>query len=79
MRIGITMGDPYGIGPEILVEAFQSAGQELRSSLVIFGDLGVYERLGIEVEKEFKDCLSPWKFVIFQSQAGRALRAASGP
>ena len=56
MRIGITMGDPYGIGPEILVEAFQSAGQELRSSLVIFGDLGVYERLGIEVEKEFKDC-----------------------
>jgi 4-phospho-D-threonate 3-dehydrogenase / 4-phospho-D-erythronate 3-dehydrogenase len=56
MKIGITMGDPCGVGPEILYEAVKAVQNDLRSSLVLFGDLGVYDPLGIQVEKDFKDC-----------------------
>ena len=49
--IGITMGDPSGVGPEILLRAW--AGGELRHPVVAYGDLAVLEecnrRLGYGV------------------------------
>jgi 4-hydroxythreonine-4-phosphate dehydrogenase len=42
MIFGITMGDSSGVGPEILLSAFQKG--ELRHKVVAFGDLSVLER-----------------------------------
>ena len=51
MRIGITVGDASGVGPEILLKAWR--GRELEPSIVVFGDLDILEycndRLGYAV------------------------------
>ena len=36
--IGITMGDPKGIGPEIVAKAWRALNEEERSQIVIYGD-----------------------------------------
>jgi 4-hydroxythreonine-4-phosphate dehydrogenase len=43
VRVGITMGDPSGIGPEICVQAARALGGKFK--LVIIGDLGVWEKV----------------------------------
>ena len=52
-RIGITMGDPAGIGPEIVVKAVASSEQASRCRPLLFGNLEVFrataERLGLDV------------------------------
>lgn len=40
-RIGITMGDPAGIGPEITAKAFASGDWTTRCRAVVIGDAGV--------------------------------------
>jgi 4-hydroxythreonine-4-phosphate dehydrogenase len=37
-RIGITLGDPAGIGPEIVAAALVAAPPDLRARLVVYGD-----------------------------------------
>ena len=37
-RIGITMGDPAGVGPEVIVRALAALPPEERASLTVFGD-----------------------------------------
>ena len=41
MRIGITMGDSSGVGPEIILKTFVSG--EIRQPSVVFGDLAVLD------------------------------------
>lgn len=41
MRLGITMGDPAGVGPELIVRALAAEGED---EVVVFGDQGVLER-----------------------------------
>jgi 4-hydroxythreonine-4-phosphate dehydrogenase len=43
-RIGITLGDPSGIGPEIVARALAEASPELRRRLLLFGNQSVLER-----------------------------------
>ena len=43
-RIGITMGDPAGIGPEIIVKTLQEMLPEDRSRVVVIGNIDVLER-----------------------------------
>jgi 4-hydroxythreonine-4-phosphate dehydrogenase len=43
-RIGITLGDPAGIGPEIVAVTLASAPAELRARLVVYGDREPLER-----------------------------------
>jgi 4-hydroxythreonine-4-phosphate dehydrogenase len=40
--IALTMGDPAGIGPEIIVKLFDEA--EARNDVVVFGDFGILQR-----------------------------------
>ena len=51
MRIGITVGDASGVGPEILLKAW--SGGQLKPPIVVFGDLDILEycndRLGYGV------------------------------
>src|SRR6266571_1356662 len=39
--IGITLGDPSGIGPEIIARALAAAPAALRARCVVFGDAGL--------------------------------------
>ena len=62
--IGITMGDPSGIGPEIIMKLVED--KDLMSScyLVIFGDTAVlrhYNRAGIEINEVDKPLLTGYK------------------
>ena len=41
MLIGVTMGDPNGIGPEIILNSFQKG--EVRKDLVVIGDYQVMD------------------------------------
>jgi 4-hydroxythreonine-4-phosphate dehydrogenase len=41
--IAVTLGDPAGIGPEIIVKAFRDAGDEMRGCFVA-GDVGLVRR-----------------------------------
>ncbi|MSP60073.1 MAG: 4-hydroxythreonine-4-phosphate dehydrogenase PdxA [Myxococcales bacterium] len=41
MRIGITLGDPAGVGPELIVRALAAGGG---GDAIVFGDAGVLER-----------------------------------
>ena len=43
-RIGITLGDPSGIGPEIVAAAVSRAPVEIRRRLILFGDGPVIDR-----------------------------------
>ncbi len=43
-RLGITIGDPTGIGPEIVAAALQTAPDEWRPRLVVYGDREPLER-----------------------------------
>lgn len=42
--IGITMGDPNGIGPEVIVKAISSNEIQDLCEIVIFGDAGIIEK-----------------------------------
>jgi 4-hydroxythreonine-4-phosphate dehydrogenase len=44
VTIGITLGDPTGIGPEIIVAALNAAPREWRERCVVYGDRGPLER-----------------------------------
>ncbi len=43
--LGLTMGDPAGIGPEICLRALQEPSVLKRCVPVLFGDAGVLERV----------------------------------
>ncbi len=43
-RIGITMGDPSGIGPEIIVATLAEMPAQARSNSVVIGNLGLLQR-----------------------------------
>ncbi len=45
MRIGITMGDPAGIGPEIIVKALKNASLYDFMIPVIYGDPGIFRQM----------------------------------
>ncbi len=53
IRLGVTLGDPAGIGPEITVAALRALPSERLRQLVVYGDRGPLERaaaaLGVAV------------------------------
>lgn len=44
VRLGVTIGDPSGIGPEIVRRALAEAPASLRARVTVFGDAGVLAR-----------------------------------
>lgn len=44
MKLGITLGDPSGIGPEIVAATLAAAPAEVRARLIVYGDRGPLER-----------------------------------
>jgi len=47
MKIALTLGDPSGIGPEIVAASLAAVPSALRDRCVVFGDAGVLERAGL--------------------------------
>jgi 4-hydroxythreonine-4-phosphate dehydrogenase len=45
-KIGMTLGDPAGIGPEIVAATLAAAPPELRARITVYGDRGPLERAG---------------------------------
>lgn len=60
---GITMGDSSGVGPEIVLDAFRK--QEIKHSVVVFGDLSVLEyckeKLRYDVPLRSVNAAGDWK------------------
>ncbi|MCJ8344950.1 4-hydroxythreonine-4-phosphate dehydrogenase PdxA [bacterium] len=54
-KIAITMGDPLGIGPEILYYALKEVIDQIGFTPVILGNPHIYQKLNIEPEKWFLD------------------------
>ncbi len=70
-RIGITMGDPSGIGPEILVKALSNRSSFQNAQLIVFGD-GPYldhaqSLLGTNLS------FSPWDFEDPEQEQGPSI------
>lgn len=61
--IGITMGDPRGIGPEIIAKAWRRLGEDERAGLKIYGDIAVLSSAAKFGEVEF----SPEQMVMTSS------------
>jgi 4-hydroxythreonine-4-phosphate dehydrogenase len=43
-KVGITLGDPAGIGPEIVAAALHAAPREWRDRIIVYGDRGPLDR-----------------------------------
>lgn len=54
MRIGITMGDPRGIGPEVIVKALSSEALRKRAAYLIFGNRQILERAIREADSDIE-------------------------
>lgn len=48
-RLGLTMGDPAGVGPEIVLDVLNDAAIVGECQLVVFGDLSVLQRCASEI------------------------------
>ncbi len=46
LRIGITVGDPAGVGPEVIAKALRVAALDADVRLCVYGDLDAVERAG---------------------------------
>ncbi len=62
--VAVTMGDPAGVGPEVVLKALSHSAIERACRILILGDRGVLERtqkkLGSEVELALYKPGSPW-------------------
>jgi 4-hydroxythreonine-4-phosphate dehydrogenase len=78
IRVGITMGDPSGVGPEICADAARTMGQ--RFSLTVIGDRGVWNKVSRHkahvTSVKFEDLrnidLKKFKFGQVKADYGRA-------
>ncbi|MFH0899630.1 MAG: 4-hydroxythreonine-4-phosphate dehydrogenase PdxA [Pseudomonadota bacterium] len=50
--IGITLGDPSGIGPEIIARTLAATPTDVRERVIVFGDRGVLDRTGVPLAPE---------------------------
>lgn len=53
-KIGLTLGDPSGIGPEIVAATLDAAAPDLRERCIVFGDAGVLERAGLRSDVDVR-------------------------
>jgi 4-phospho-D-threonate 3-dehydrogenase / 4-phospho-D-erythronate 3-dehydrogenase len=67
-KIGITLGDAGGIGPEVLVKSLASLSVAEREGMVVIGDLGI-------LREEVKRQRISLEFDLCGSSAARSLRA----
>jgi 4-hydroxythreonine-4-phosphate dehydrogenase len=62
VMVGITMGDPAGVGPEVILRYFQRAQFRKNFSTIVIGDLSILEeaarRMGIHAQFSFSSISS---------------------
>jgi 4-hydroxythreonine-4-phosphate dehydrogenase len=66
--IGITMGDPRGVGPEVVARAWNSMNEVEQDQFIIYGDRGVLEQAAMLAKSEF----DPKHVVTTSSASGHA-------
>jgi len=59
-KVGITMGDPNGIGPEVIVKALSCAEMQSLCETVVFGDAGIIQlaanNTGLKTNIKIENC-----------------------
>jgi len=55
--LGVTMGDPTGVGPEVILKALQSPPPGCRA--VVLGDLAVLQETATRLASSLRPC--PWQ------------------
>lgn len=58
-RIGLTLGDPAGVGPEIVLNVLNAAEVTRRCQLVVFGDAAVLQRCSEATGQQFNCPIVP--------------------
>ena len=83
MKIGITMGDPKGIGPETIAKAWKELPSSQRARLRIYGDRAVLDAAaqmaGIDFDHKqlvITSCITPPVGSIADPEAARITKAA---
>ncbi|MBM1003870.1 MAG: 4-hydroxythreonine-4-phosphate dehydrogenase PdxA [Desulfofustis sp. PB-SRB1] len=56
--LGITMGCPVSIGPEIIVKWFTQAGEKAADNIVVLGDIGVLRATAAQLKTDIE--IQPW-------------------
>lgn len=56
--LGITMGCPVSIGPEIIVKWFSQAGEKAAGNIVVLGDIGVLRATAAQLKTDIE--IQPW-------------------
>jgi len=59
MRIGITMGDPAGIGPEVLLKALEHPAVREQADLLVLGDAATLRRAAEQMHLNFPHAVVP--------------------
>ncbi len=79
LRIAVTMGDPAGIGPEVLVKALRRARRIKDAAFFVLGDASVLKRLGFRAAANVRllDCHAAARVSFSIGQPSRAAGAAS--
>ncbi|PCJ18409.1 MAG: hypothetical protein COB02_10960 [Candidatus Cloacimonadota bacterium] len=54
-KVALTMGDPFGIGPEIIYYSLKDTIDKISFQPIIIGNPNIYKKLGINPEKWFLD------------------------
>lgn len=68
--IGITMGDPKGVGPEVVIRAWAAMDEEERSHYLIYGDHNILEQASMLSKTE----IDPKQMVTTSSAQGQATK-----
>ena len=55
-RIGISLGDPGGVGPEIILKALESGARPAGAAFIVFGDARV-----LDAEAARQDLRPEWR------------------
>src|ERR1041385_8412591 len=58
--IGITMGDPSGVGPEILIRSARKIRAFSKADAVIFGDFSYLQRVYLRLSKSHEKLTFPF-------------------
>jgi len=70
--IGITMGDPKGVGPEVVARAWAALKEGERDQFLIYGDLNILEQAAMLTKTDF----DPKHLVTTSSATGPATKLA---
>jgi len=69
-RFGITMGDPLGVGPEVLAKALKQIEGIAREDVILFGDANILAKHNLESSLIDQLCKMEWRGPVCSASPG---------